>query len=295
MMGLIWFSMCLLTSCIKDDILKNEANISYADAHPTTASVNNNINSRENDVIGFDADLDQKNDLSAYAATPGDKLTAMVINPGCISIVNDPVYGAKRKVMKMDVGSKETAGVTENPRAQVQTHMDYVEGQTIYVGLSVRFPKVFWTYFLTFAEFYGAPYKGTSPFRLAVQANNVVASATNSEKQINLWQEPLKAGIWYDFVYKEVLDANPDKGAVQLWVREQGETKFTEVIADTKIATITAANLIGPNYHKLACYYDRAHTYTDATKAKNVTSIQMYLTNHKIGGTFDDVAPKLIR
>jgi hypothetical protein len=236
--------------------------------------------------VFFDADLTGKGNLSAYA---------MVINPSRISVVNDPVYGSKRKVMFMDVRTGDTGGLTENPRAQVQTSMNYTEGQTVYVGLSVRFTENLWTYFLTFSELYGAPYVGTSPFRLGLQGSNIVASATSGGKQTNLWQEPMQTSIWYDFVYCEVLSHDPSKGTVQLWIRKQGESSFREILPATKIATITTANLLGPNYHKLACYYDKSNTFTDASRKTRVSEVKMYLGNHKVGGSFDQVAPAALK
>ncbi|TSJ40981.1 hypothetical protein FO440_14705 [Mucilaginibacter corticis] len=246
-------------------------------------------------VAIFDAALTAKGDLSAYQKTPGDPFTAMVINPACISVVNDPVYSSKRKVMLMNVNVQDNAGITKNPRAQVQTPMSYTDGQTIYVGFSVRFTQTFWTYFLTFSEFYGAPYIGTSPFRLGIQGSNIVAVATDLGKEKNLYQNQMQANVWYDFVYREVLSTDPSKGQVQVWLRKQGQTGFSEILPSTGLATITAANLTGPNYHKLACYYDKDNTYTDASKKTHVSNLKMYLANHKIGSSFDTVAPALIK
>jgi hypothetical protein len=243
----------------------------------------------------FDAGLDKRGDLSAYAQTPGNPYSAMVIDPSRISVVNDPVYGAKRKAMLMDVRTQDNAGLTENPRAQVQTPMSYVAGQTVYVGFSVRFTQSLWTYFLTFSELYGAPYTGTSPFRLALQGSNLVASATDHGKQLNLWQEPMEAGIWYDFVYSEVLSTDASAGKVQVWLRKQGEKDYTPVLGPTSLATLTAANFKGPNYHKLACYYDKSNTYSDATKKTKIEEVKMYLAAHKVGSSFDLVAPAALK
>ena len=233
--------------------------------------------------------------LSAYNQISGDPLSAMVIDPSRISVVNDPFYGSKRKVMYMNVRPQDTGGLTDNPRAQVQTPMNYVSGQTVYVGLSVRFTQAIWTYFLTFSELYGAPYNGTSPFRLAVQGNDIVASTTDNGIQTNLWQTSIQPNVWYDFVYCETLDSESSKGSVQVWLRKQGATAFTQIIKTTKIATITAANLTGPNYHKLACYYDKSNTYTDSTKKTHVSAVKMYLASHKVGSSFNLVAPALIQ
>ena len=163
------------------------------------------------------------------------------------------------------------------------------------LGSQLGLPQNIWTYFLTFAEFYGAPYSGTSPFRLAIQGSNIVASATANGKQTNLWQTPMQTNVWYDFVYHEILSKNAAKGMVEVWLRKQGETEFTHIVLPTNIPTITAANLTGPNYHKLACYYDLQNTYTDASKKTHLTEVKMYLGNHKIGKGFNAVAPALMQ
>jgi hypothetical protein len=105
----------------------------------------------------------------------------------------------------------------------------------------------------------------------------------------------MEAGVWYDFVYCEVLSNNALTGTVQVWLRKQGESGYTQILAPTRLATITAANLPGPNYHKLACYYDKSNTFTDASKKNRVNEVKMYLGSHKVGGSFDAVAPALIK
>lgn len=259
-------SIYLVTGC-KEEVQLNL--ISEPIQHVSSVSDGLPVTSAVSTVKLFDAELNKRKNLSSYAKT-SNPFSAMVVNPSCIKVTNDPQFGSKRKVMLMNVRTHETGGVTGNPRAQVQTPMDYVEGQEVFIGFSVRFTKTFWTYFLTFSELYGAPYAGTAPFRLAIQENNIVASSYNGSKQVNLWKQPMKANVWYDFVYREVLSKDAKKGEVEVWLRKSGEKDFTIILSNTKMATITAANLKGPNYHKLACYYDKNHTYTDATRKTKV-------------------------
>jgi hypothetical protein len=81
---------------------------------------------------------------------------------------------------------------------------------------------------------------------------------------------------------------------VQVWLRKTGASSFTQIVAPTKIPTITRANVTGPNYHKLACYYDKSYIFTDAKKKTKVIEVKEYLTNHKVGSTFASVAPAYI-
>jgi len=233
-------------------------------------------------VESFDSNI-QSGLLSAYF---------YVINPGKMTIVNDPVYGSKRKVVYFNVKNTDNAGLTANPRAQLESPKQYVEGQNIWVGLSVYFSNMVYTKWLDFAEVYGPPYAGAAPFRLIIERSNITAVSFDGEKESRLWSEPLKTGVWYDFVYRELL--SKDKGEVEVFVRRQGEKKFSQVVTTTVQPTLTAANSAGANYSKVSCYWDKENTWTDSSKEKKLISAQMYLTNHKVGSNFNEVAPAYI-
>jgi hypothetical protein len=272
-------------SCKKDSLesTPDTAVLSIPRASDSTSFASTAL-SQWRGVKFFDAQLGERGCLSAYTQA----LSAMVINSDRIKIVNDPVYGSKRTVMLMDVRPQDTGNITENPRAQVQTPMQYTEGQDVWIGFSVYFPKTIWTYFLTFSELYGAPYKGSSPFRLAIQESNIIVDYNGATR----WRKPMRAGVWYDFVYHEVLSKSASIGKAQVYMREQGNgDDFTEILPLTSMATITSSNFLGPQYHKLACYYDKTHTFTDATKSVPVSNVKVYFANHKVGGSFNQVAP----
>ena len=115
MLQLIFIATFLFTGCQKDDTPVNTTAAVKSAAVPTSLSALAAVQSTP--VAFFDAGLDQKKNLSSYATVKGDPYTAMVIDPGRISVVNDPVFGSKRKVMLMDVRTQDNGGVTENPRA----------------------------------------------------------------------------------------------------------------------------------------------------------------------------------
>ncbi len=280
--SVVLLSVLPLISCQKDSF--QEVEKSLQDSIPV-AKVEQTRSSYNLSPF-FDADLSTRKNLSAYQKT-ASAFSAMIINPGRMKIVSDPVFGSKRKVLLMDVKRGDNAGVTENPRAQVQTPMQYHEGQDVWIGFSVYFPRTIWTYFLTFSELYGAPYQGSSPFRLGIQESNVIIDY-NKKTQ---WKQPMQAGKWYDFVYHEVLSKNASKGLAQAYMRIQGASKFTEILKPTHMATITSANFEGPQYHKLACYYDKDNTYTNDSRKSHVNNVQVYFTNHKVGSNFNEVAP----
>jgi hypothetical protein len=274
---LYWFYLFLCSGCQKEasataDSLATSEDLSSKQLRVETVRT----------VKSFDSKINSGN-LAAYF---------YVINPTKISIVNDPVYGAKRKVVYMNVKNSDNAGITVNPRAQLETPKQYIEGQNIWVGLSVYFTDKIFTKWLDFAEVYGPPYTAAAPFRLILERSNISAVSYDGKKETRLWTEPMKKGIWYDFVYRELL--SKDKGQVQVYVRRQGEKQFSLVVPNTVQPTITAANAIGPNYSKISCYWDKENTWTDSTKKTKVISSKMYLANHKVGGSFYEVAPPYI-
>ena len=120
-MSLFFISVVTLLSCNKD-LAPAPIN------HIIDTTVTNASLKQVDELIPFNSNLTKNDNLSAYQTITGDAFTAMVIDPSRISVVNDPVFGSKRKVMYMDVRNQDTGGLTENPRAQVQTPMNYVAG-----------------------------------------------------------------------------------------------------------------------------------------------------------------------
>ena len=233
-------------------------------------------------TVLFDPDIAHRG-LSAYG---------QVVNPQDITVMDDPILGAGRRVMKMTVRNSDTGGLTGNPRAQVATPEMFAAGSDVYAGWSSMFPTGFpdgslpnsgW---ITLSEFYGPPYSGGSPFSIgetgAAGGISAMTHPPNTSWQ-TAWQvNPVRHNRWYDFVVHEQLSTGTD-GFVEVYVNDGSGWRQTLVNGQLRygMITMTGANGGGPNYHKLALYYDQSIA----------GQLTVYHTGQKIGTSFDVVAP----
>jgi hypothetical protein len=229
--------------------------------------------------------------FDAALATKGLSAYANVVNPGAISVVDDPVVFG-RKVLKLTVPDGSTGGLTGDNRAQVETAQQFAPGQDIYIGFSILFPADFpdlpaWfsdsdPSWLTLAEVYGPPFAGSSPYSVAMNGPHAGNPAQHgSTLQFGPWTDPagnVQRGIWYDFVVHEKLSGDASNSVAELWInRGQGWVKQSV----PQRPTLSSANNGGLNYHKLALYY----------RHNQWPTVTAYEGEHRIGTTFGDVTP----
>ena len=230
----------------------------------------------------FNADVAHRG-LGAYAA---------VIHPERISVVDDPVLGASRKVMKFTVYDSDT-GPTDNPRAQVETAKSWGEGADIYVGWSTLFPTG-WpaqlapggATWITLEEVYGEPYAGASPVKLGMRSGTpalTIQRNTSYNWDIPWEKGPIQDNRWYDFVLHEKLSQDPSVGFVEMWMNTgAGYQRQSLLGQDTlHMKTLDGANNGGLNYSALKLYRQKGM----------FDVLTVYQAEHKVGTTFDVVAP----
>jgi len=236
---------------------------------------------RASDVL-FDADVEHHG-LSAYAH---------VIHGERISIVDDPVLGGQRKVMKFTVEDGDT-GPTANPRAQVETPKTFRDGDELWIGWSTLFPSSWpdrlpaggqsW---LTLSELYGPPYSGAAPVKLGMRsgARALTWQRNDSYGWDIPWERgPLLENRWYDQVLHVRLSHDAGTGFVEYFLNT-GDGWQQQQLAGTsrlRMATLDGSNGDGPNYHKLALYRLRGM----------FPVLTVYHAEHRVGRTFDAVAP----
>lgn len=193
------------------------------------------------------------------------------IHPERISVVDDPVLGSARKVLKFEVYNSDT-GPTDNPRAQIETPYDFAEGDDRYAGFSYYFPSSFptqlpsqgWVSLGSIA--YGPPYEGAGPLSLRVQ-NEVDGSGAQLRWQRNdtygndiPWIGPKLddvKGQWVDFVIRTKLAADPAEGFVELWMNTGTGWQRQKLSGQDRLhmKTYDSANDGGPNNSRLGLYY----------------------------------------
>jgi hypothetical protein len=193
------------------------------------------------------------------------------IHPRRISVVNDPVLGALRRVLKFTVYQSDT-GPTENPRAQLETAYNFNAGQDRYFGTSYYFPAGFPTslpnggWITVGSQAYGPPYNGAEPVSLRVQ-NAVDGSGAELRWQRNAtynwdipWRGPKIADIrgrWIDVVQRIKLSQDPSVGFVELWMNTGAGWVRQKLNGQDRLymKTMDASNNGGANNSRLALYY----------------------------------------
>lgn len=231
----------------------------------------------------FDADVARKG-LAAYSSTH---------NANRVSIVNDPVLGDTRKVLRFTVYDTDDQ-LTGNPRAQLETSKFWGKGDEYYVGASYYFPRDFpmqqdTKQWVNLGEVYGAPYAGASP-------NSLFVKRVSNGTQVIAWQRngnygwdrpfevPLVKGRWHDFVLRIKLSDDPTVGYTEAWSNTGGGWQQLKLNGQNRLhgKTMDASNSGGLNYHKIAHY-----------RSKGMWPVATHYTaDHKIGTSFEAVAPR---
>lgn len=229
----------------------------------------------------FDADVARRG-LDAYAH---------VIHRERIAVVDDPVLGSRRKVLRFSVRDGDT-GPTGDPRAQVETARSYREGDDIWIGWSTLFPDDWpdalppggdtW---VTLAEVYGPPYSGAAPVKLGMRSGVPALSIQrNGTYGWDLpWEQgPIRKGRWYDVVLHERLSRDPELGFVELWVDVGAGWRQQLLAGRPRLVMQTLPDdTSGPAYSSLKLYRSRG-MYERMT---------VYHAEHRVGTSFDAVAP----
>lgn len=166
-------------------------------------------------AVTFDAAY-AVNGLSAYAS---------VHHPEHVTIVDDPVLGARRKVARLETHNTDL-GPTANPRTQLDPPRVIQPESDYWYGFGVYFPDDWpdlpagaW---LTLAEVYGPPYAGSSPFRLAQVDGRLAAIRNATFGSDTVWSLPLRRGIWHDFALHSLLTPDPELGFYSIWLNTGG-------------------------------------------------------------------------
>lgn len=220
-----------------------------------------------------------------------------------IKVVNDPVLGASRKVLRFRVRKADT-GPTRNPRAQIETAYNFTHGQDRYFGFSVYFPSGFPTrlpsrsWVALGSQAYGPPYDGAGGMTLRVQETNGRAELRWQRNETYdwdiAWRGPEIEDVrsrWIDFIQRIRLHRNPRVGFVELWMNTGGGWKSQKLKGRNRLymRTYDSANGGGANNSRLSLYHDR----------RIRGPLTIYHGPHRIaeagGGGFDAVAPRSYR
>lgn len=158
--------------------------------------------------------------FSRYGLSQYDGL----IHPERATIVDDPVNGPIRKVVRTEVHDADT-GPTENPRCQLNGPPILEEGMEFYFGFSVLVPLDYpalkagdW---VTFGSVYGPPYTSSGPNGIGMgreSGKEVVTFSKSGGPALATWL--LKRGQWMDYVMHLKLSPNPQVGFCELYIQD---------------------------------------------------------------------------
>jgi hypothetical protein len=110
---------------------------------------------------------------------------------------------------------------TENPRAQLNSRLEFTAGQDVHVSWSTYFPAGFprriapW---FVFFQFHGEPYDGSPRIALGVKDGRVGLERDERYRFDRPWTGPLRTGGWTDYVLRVKWSEDPRVGFVELWV-----------------------------------------------------------------------------
>jgi hypothetical protein len=147
------------------------------------------------------------------------------IHPERVTIGDDPILGASRKVMTLTVLDTDT-GPTENPRAQLETPSFLVEGDDVWVGWSTLFPSS-WPVlpaggWVAFASVYGPPFSGSGPNGFVIEGGRESISFSGDGPRV--WQLPIVRGVWMDFAVHHVMSGDGAYGLTEIFTCTGGGT-----------------------------------------------------------------------
>lgn len=208
-----------------------------------------------------------------------------VYHPERLSVVDDPVLGAGRQVLRMDVFDTDI-GPTDNPRAQCQTPAILHEGDEVWSGFGLLLPAD-WPVFPAngwsgFHEVFGPPYGGHSPLVIGCwqDGDEIVWHRSTGEY---VARRPVQRGAWLDFACHVKLSTDPAQGFYEYQVNDGSGWATVPLSGQDRLymATMDATNDLGPNHDAIKLYRG----------AGLFNELVCYFAAHRLGFTRDAVDP----
>lgn len=163
--------------------------------------------------VEFDSDL----------ATKGLGGFASITNSHLMTVMDDPILGASRKVVRMVVPD-DAGWPTENPRGQLQSTYALVEGTDFWLGFGVLLPAgtghpTSPGGYLAFMQLYGPPFAGYPPVRIAFEGSEGRFGWRRGDTLGWEWACEMtpQYDAWMDFACRIKVSADPEVGFVEVW------------------------------------------------------------------------------
>jgi hypothetical protein len=229
-----------------------------------------------------------------------------------IDVVDDPVPGSTRKVLRMRVNRHDN-GPTANSRAQISTPGNTLQnGDEFWAGVSLYLEPLDAqdkaafrddaNGHVSFAQIYGPPYAAAAPVRIGrVWASSldadlfgvggVTTGAEGGVTTTNIWRTPTVEGRWIDTVLHVRLSPDPNVGFVEVYFNSgDGAGLVQQQLADgttrTHYATLTTSNWTRgtwPGNHMDLQVYRPARM--------PIEWMTVFFADHAIGNSLEEIRP----
>ncbi len=219
-----------------------------------------------------------------------------VVHPETASVVDDPVLGSARKVLKLTV--PDTAiGPTDNPRCQLTPRRQLLADTEFYVGVAHLFPSVGFistmptaaSGFLNTCQIFGPPFTGSSPMHLGFRANGTrqLLWLRNADYGDVPWSTPgdVVYDQWYDFVFRVKMSNDPTVGFIEMWQNIGSGWQQQSLNGQTRLYMKTQSMGVG------AVIEEATVDIQMYRKVGLFDTVTMYHGHHAIGHSFNEVAP----
>lgn len=224
------------------------------------------------------------------------------ITPEHAFVVNDPVIGANRKVVRMLVDNTDV-GATPNPRVQLGLDNEIygaLPGDDVWVGFGLYLPANFpefpppasgeqYSGWWVFHEMYGFPASGQSAAVLGAYGPGdklMMNKRVNGQLtwQNRIWEMPVQRSKWLDFVIHVKLSRHATIGFYEMWVNTGNGYVKQNIGGSDKyyFSTLNDSHDRGANVSAIKSY----------RKLDMFAQLETYMAEHRVGRSFQEVDPR---
>lgn len=206
-------------------------------------------------------------------------------HPEHITIVDDPVLGASRKVARFQTLNTDILP-TANPRTQVESPYNIAEGNEAWLGFALLFPAGFplpypngW---INFCELYGPPFNGSPPWGIGMNPGTSQVKLARNDGSPIAWRLEATTGLWMDFAFRTRQASHTRQGFLEIWLNVGAgwtQQSFADGTTRFYFPTIDASNNSGGNSWII-------QNYRQVDTADDVT---VYFAAHRLGRSLAEV------
>lgn len=224
-----------------------------------------------------------------------------VHHPEVITVVDDPILGSVRKVVKGEPPN-DLVGPTENPRIQLSPTRLLGADMVVWGGFSFMIPSVGFpasmptgsSGWCNFIQLYAPNAEGSAPWKIGMRSGHARRLCWQRNETYGNdipWEMPadMAYDVWHDFVVRIKMSNDPTVGSVEMWL-DTGSGWIKQSYADGSTTMMTrtydqGVNLYLPLTLELQIYRKKS---MGGDWDNPVTA---YHAHHALGHSFASVMP----